>query len=357
MQKIEVVRSSNLSDPPPVADIGFGQYFTDHMFVAHYKAEKGWHSPRVTPLENFSLHPAAAVLHYAQALFEGMKAYRTIDGGISLFRPTFHADRFATGARRLCMPEVPTDLFIGGIEELIRQDQRWVIAGEGTSLYLRPTLIGTESFLGMRPAREYLFFVIASPAAQYFKNNKQPLRIWIEKEQSRAAVGGLGAVKAAANYCASLQATTRAKEKGFHQVLWLDSAHRTNIEEVGTMNVFFQIGDQVITPPLDGTILGGATRQSVIELLKSWNIDIQERKITLQELLTSYQSGQLLESFGTGTAASVCSIGEFSFDGGRIDLADLCEDSLSHRLFDEISQRTQGIRPDSLNWLSPLNLG
>ena len=348
MKAIEIKKARELQSIPDPAEFSFGKFFTDHMFVANFDAQKGWHSPRIIPFGDLQISPVASSLQYGQTLFEGMKAFRGVDKKVRIFRPEFHQKRLCAGADRLCMPGVPLDLFLEGIRALLRTDEAWVSADPRASLYLRPTLIATEAFLGMRPAETYQLLIPASPASLP-PGEKPPLKIWVELEQSRASVGGLGAVKASANYGASLLATTRARAEGCDQVLWLDSATKTIIEEVGTMNVFFRIGDEFITPPLEGTILAGVTRDSVIRILRSWGLRVTERKLTVTELFESQH--QLSEAFGTGTAATVSSIGEFRVGPRLLQLAPAV-DSVASRLKAQLRAISRAEVVDGFGWMS-----
>lgn len=332
------------------AQLGFGKYFADHMFCLDYD-NKSWQNPRIVPYGSLSMEPGASVFHYGQALFEGMKAFRNRKGEIQLFRPEFHARRMAQGAQRLCMPSVPESSFIEYISELVRFDADWVPEEKDCALYLRPTLIGTESFLGVRPSEKYLFFIITSPVGPYYSEGFAPVKIWIEENTVRASAGGLGATKAAANYAASLYASTQAKKKNYSQVLWLDAQERAYIEEVGTMNVFFVIGDEVITPSLDGSILAGATRDSVIQILRDWNIKISERRMSLRELSEVHKSAQLKEIFGTGTAAVISPVGELSNERMQFIINNGQPGPLTLRLHQELSSIQNGTLPDRHNWI------
>lgn len=334
--------------------LGFGKYFADHMFTLEYEAG-AWKNPKITPYGPIAMEPGASVFHYGQAMFEGMKAFRGQSGKIHLFRPEFHAQRMAKGAERLCMPSIPQDIFLEAIQALVKLDESWIPQEKGASLYLRPTLMGTESFLGVRPSEKYLFFIITSPVGAYYSEGFNPVKIWIEEDTIRAAPGGLGAIKAAANYAASLQASTLAKKKSYSQVLWLDAAHRKYVEEVGTMNVFFRIGNEVITPALDGSILAGATRSCVLQILKSWNIPVVERKISIDEIAKAHQDGTLKEIFGSGTAAVISSVGELSNDKVQMLINDGKVGELTQKLHNEISDIQYGIKPDVHNWVKILN--
>lgn len=357
---IETILSSHRRPKPPVKDLGFGKYFSDHMFTLRYKKERGWFDAKVRPYEPLSLDPAASVLHYGQALFEGMKAFRQTNGRVVLFRPDYNWQRISTGAERLCMQAPPKELMMNGLRQLVRVDEDWVPKERGTALYLRPTLISTEAFLGVRPAEEYLFFIILSPVASYYSEGSSAVKIWIEDQDLRAAPGGLGATKAAANYAASLRAAVQAKKKGFSQVLWLDHL-RKNIEEVGTMNVFFIFDShsdggavEVATPKLNGSILAGGTRDCAITLLKEAGHKVVEREISLEEVRTGLQNGKLKEAFGTGTAAVVTPIGELAGRDFSIKIGDGGWGAISKNLFQRLSAIQYGEAPDRHGWISEI---
>jgi branched-chain amino acid aminotransferase len=347
---IEITKTKAPRAKVPASQLGFGRVFADHMFLMDYAGGR-WLQPRILPYGALTLEPAASVLHYAQCLFEGQKAFRGKDGKVRLFRPSFHAHRMIGGATRLCMPPVPEADFLEAVRNLVRIDSDWVPSERGASLYIRPTMIGTESFLGVRPADKYLFFVITSPVGAYYAEGFNPVKIWVEEEYIRAAKGGLGAIKAGANYAASLTAFVEAKKKGYSQVLWLDALHHEQVEEVGTMNVFFRFKDEVATPPLGGTILNGATRDCVIELLKSWKVPVRERPVTLQELLTAYDKGELLEVFGTGTAAVISPVAELSTKTKKMVIGGGKVGEITQKLYDEISGIQYGERPDPFGWV------
>ena len=339
----------------PADQLGFGKYFADHMFTAEY--DHGvWKNAKIQPYGPIAMEPGASVFHYGQAMFEGMKAFRGATGKIHLFRPEFHAKRIAEGAKRLCMPSIPQDLFLNAIEQLVKIDETWIPAAKDSSLYLRPTLIGTESFLGVRPSEKYLFFIITSPVGAYYAEQFAPVKIWIEDKLIRAAAGGLGATKAAANYAASLQASTQAKKKNYSQVLWLDAAEHKFIEEVGTMNVFFRINDEIITPSLeDGSILAGATRDCVIQILRDWKLKVTERKISLQEIIEAQQNGSLKEMFGTGTAAVISPVGLLANDHYNLPINNGQVGEVTQKLHSEISGIQSGTIADRHNWVKILN--
>src|SRR5678816_2023144 len=263
-EPIRIHRSTTRKPKPKDADLGFGQIFTDHMFVADFQEEKGWYDPRIEPYGPLSLDPATAVLHYAQAIFDGLKAFRGVDGKVRLFRPQKHVERLNNSAKRLCIPPIDPDLALQSLLKTVDIDRDWVPSTIGTSLYIRPTIIATEAFLGVRPAKSYVYFVILSPVGAYYPEGMAPVKIRVEEKYVRAVEGGLGAAKTGANYAASLMAGEEAKHGGYTQVLYLDGVHRRYLDEVGTMNMMVKIGDEVITPPLSGTILPGVTRDSVL---------------------------------------------------------------------------------------------
>lgn len=350
-----VIRRTTRSKPrPPESELSFGKYFTDHMFLMDYEAGSGWRDPRIVPYEPLSIDPAASVLQYSQGLFEGLKAIRGQDGKIRLFRPDRHVKRLTQGVVRMCMPEVPPDTMLKAVVELVRLDKDWVPSAPNTALYLRPTLIGTEPFLGVRPSRSHTFFIIASPVGTYYAEGLNPVSIWIEEECVRAARGGLGAVKAGANYAASLYAAERAKERGYAQVLWLDAAEHKYIEEVGTMNLFVEIDGVFITPPLEGSILDGVTRNSIMTLLREWNREVVERPIAVDEIAQAHAQGRLTEVFGCGTGVVISPVGELGYRDKRMVINGKKPGPMSQRVFDEITGIQQGRIPDTRGWLVPV---
>ncbi len=349
MKNIEITPSKNLKPKPAVKDLGFGKYFSDHMFLARYSKSAGWHSSQITPYQPLQIEPGASSLHYGQALFEGMKAFRQTNGDCILFRPEFNWQRLCDGATRLCMVAPPKELMLEGIRELVQMDRDWIPTQKGASLYIRPTLIGTESFLGVRPAEEYLFFVICSPVSSYYSEGSAPIKIWVEEKYIRAAPGGLGATKAGANYAASLKAALEAKKKDYAQVLWLDVNHEY-VEEVGTMNVFFVIDGEVITPKLSDSILPGGVRDCVITLLKKMNLKISERKISIQEIYEAHQNQKLTEVFGTGTAAVISPVGELSSGRFQMKINQGERGPIASQLFREITDIQYGESADEFGW-------
>jgi branched-chain amino acid aminotransferase len=352
MLSIEVQRAATLKPKPSPEGLGFGKYFTDHMFRMDYSPERGWHQARILPHGPMGLDPGAAVLHYAQAVFDGSKIFRGKDGQLRAFRIADHCKRLAASADRLAMAVVPPEVAREAIEALVKLEADWVPSAPGTSLYVRPVVIASEAFLGVRPADKYIFFVILSPVGSYFAGGAETVRIWVEQEHTRAAPGGLGGAKAAANYAAGLQASMAAKKRGYAQVLWLDALEHRYIEEVGTMNLFVRIGDEIITPPLDGTFLPGITRESVLTLLRDWGMKVSERKLAISELREAHKKGELREVFGTGTAAVISPVGGLGFQDGELRIGDGKVGEVSQRLYETVTGIQNGTLPDRHGWMS-----
>jgi branched-chain amino acid aminotransferase len=336
--------------PKDESTLGFGDIFSDHMFLMDYETGKGWFNARIEPYHDLTINPAAMALHYGQEIFEGLKAYYGVDHGIYLFRPRENFKRFNHSARRICMPEVDVDLAMEGMKKLILLDKDWVPKSQGTSLYIRPTMLATEPHLGVRPAHGYLCFIIVGPVGAYYKEGLNPVKIFVEDKYVRAAIGGTGETKTAGNYAASLLAAEEAKEKGFTQVLWLDAAQRKYIEEVGTMNMFFVLNDEVITAPLDGSILPGITRDSVIRMVKDWGLKMTERSLAIDELIERAKDGSLQEAFGTGTAAVISPVGQVTYKGEDYVVAGGKMGKLSQRLYNEIVGIQYAEKEDPYGW-------
>lgn len=315
-----------------------------------YTLDESWHSPRIEPYRALELDPGSSVLHYGQAIFEGMKAFMGVDGKVRLFRPERNWQRMVASAERLCMQMPDLEVFLEGTKALVQADQRWIPNRPGTSLYIRPTLIGTEAFLGVRPSEQFIFYVILSPVGAYYGENISTVKIWVEHEYSRAAPGGIGATKAGGNYASSLAAALRAKKMGYAQVLWLDSSQKKFVEEVGTMNVFFLLGDTLVTPSLSGTILPGVTRDSVIDLMRHWGRKVEERPIELDEVIKAHASGELKEVFGTGTAASISPVGVLGMTDQTLTINGGEVGPLAQKLSDSLNGIQYGRIPDELGW-------
>jgi len=343
--------------PKPVDEknLVFGRVFSDHMFMMDNETGKGWHDPRIVPFHMLEMNPAAMVLHYGQGIFEGLKAYRWPNGKICLFRPEQNWERFNRSAHRLCMPEIDIAAQMQAVEELIRLDKDWVPHHVGSSLYIRPTMIATEPHLGVRPAGEYLYFVITGPVAAYYAEGFNPVKIYVSEEYVRTVRGGVGEAKTLANYATSLYAAELAKKKGFTQVLWLDAVELRYVEEVGTSNIFFRIGDELITPPLGGSILPGVTRNSVMQLAAHWGIKVIERRITIDEVIETIRSGELKEMFASGTAAVISPVGEISFRERGYTVADGGVGEWARKLYDEITGIQYGEREDIFGWIRRLS--
>jgi branched-chain amino acid aminotransferase len=348
--EIEVVRSETYAQKPNTSELGFGNYFTDHMFIMDYTEEKGWYQPKIVPFQNISLHPAAKVLHYGQSVFEGTKAYRTKDGRVLLFRPDRNIRRLNLSNERLSIPQMDPEVVLEAILQLVRIDRDWVPSDAGTSLYIRPFVFSTEPHLGVHPSKEYRFVIILSPVGSYYAEGIRPVKIYVENEFVRAVRGGTGAAKTAGNYASGLLAQEQASEKGYTQVLWLDALQHKYIEEVGSMNVFFKIAGQVITPALSGSILDGITRNSVIHLLQEQGIPVVERALSIEEVFDAYQAGTLEEAFGTGTAAVISPIGELQWQDKEISLHYPDDNRVWKHLYDKLTGIQSGRVPDTFEW-------
>jgi branched-chain amino acid aminotransferase len=341
---------------PRVADanLGFGQVLTDHMLVVDYSEGKGWHDARIVPYGPFSLDPAAVVLHYGQAVFDGLKAFRNSRKGAVLFRPDRHLARLNRSSARLCIPPLDEAFALRTLQELVRLDTDWIPRSAGCALYVRPTIIATEGALGVHPSKNYLYFVILSPVGAYYKEGFNPVKIIVEERYVRAAKGGLGAAKTPANYAGSLLAAEEAHAKGFTQVLWLDAAEHRYIEEVGTMNILFRNGDELVTPPLEGSILAGVTRESVLHLARNWKIRVAERPIAIDEVVEAHATGRLTEVFGSGTAAVISPVGELHYKGQRMVINGGAVGEWTRRFFDTIVGIQYGTLDDPYGWIVPV---
>ena len=335
---------------PADADLGFGQILTDHMFLMDYSTEREWHSPRIEPYHNLSLDPVAIVLHYNQQVFEGLKAYHLSDGGIGLFRPDKNVERMNASTERMVMPQFDAEVFLAAVKELVLLDRYWLPTSEGTAIYIRPTMIATEAALGVQPSATYLFFIVLSPVGPYYKEGFNPTRIFVSDEFIRAAPGGVGNAKTSGNYGPTLYVSEDAKERGYTQVLWLDAVERRYVEEVGTSNIFFVIDDELVTPNLSGSILSGVTRDSVMQVARSWDIQVTERRISMEEVADGCRSGAITEAFATGTAAVVSPIGEIGYMGEDIPVGEGETGPLARRLYDEIVGIQYGYKDDPFGW-------
>ncbi len=335
--EIKITKTTAPKEKPPVDSLGFGKFFTDHMFVMDYAEGKGWHNPQIVPYGPLALDPSCATLHYGQSVFEGLKAYKGENGKIMLFRPYDNMNRINESNERLCIPKIDVDFAVEAIKALVELDQDWIPGGKGTALYIRPFIFATDPFLGVHPAATYKFIIILSPVGAYYKEGLNPVKIYVEDEYVRAVRGGMGFSKTAGNYAASLKAQEEAEKKGYTQVLWLDGVERKYIEEVGAMNIFFKIDGKVVTPALNGSILAGITRNSCLKVLNAMGIDAKEAKISIQEVYEAYENGKLEEVFGTGTAAVISPVGELCWAGKKMIINNNEIGPVSQKLYDTIT--------------------
>lgn len=336
--------------PTDESHLGFGKIFTDHMLVVEYETGKGWYDPAILPYGPICLEPSAMVFHYAQEIFEGLKAYRRADGRIQLFRPRDNIRRLNVSSERLSIPLVDEDLLLEWLKALLEVEKDWVPSAEQTSLYIRPFIFATDPYIGVRPSDTYKLIIILSPVGSYYPEGVAPTRIYVETEYTRASKGGTGFTKCGGNYAASIKAQIKAKEKHYTQVLWLDAAERKYIEEVGTMNVFFKINGEIITPSLEGSILSGITRASCLDLLRSWGMPCTERRISVEELKEAAHKGTFEEAFGTGTAAVVSPIGELNFGDESVTINNFEIGTVTQKLYDTLTGIQWGSAPDPFGW-------
>jgi len=352
--QLTITKAQNLKPKPDDSKLGFGTLFTDHMLNMDYHPDKGWHNPRIEPYAPIDMDPATMVLHYGQGVFEGLKAYCTDSGDIQLFRPQENFKRLNRSSRLLCIPAMDEDFALDALKQLLKLEKDWVPNAPGTSLYIRPTIIATDPFLGVRASFTYRFFIILSPVGAYYPEGFNPVKIWVTQEHVRAVRGGVGEAKTPGNYAASLYAGEKAHKEGYTQVLWLDGVEQEYIEEVGAMNIFFVIKGDLITPALSGSILPGITRDSVIRLAKEWGLNIAERKIGIHEVMDAHTSGHLDEIFGTGTAAVISPVGELKYDDQTISIGDGNVGPFAQKCFDEIMNIQYGKSQDALGWIEPV---
>ncbi|MBS4034481.1 MAG: branched-chain amino acid aminotransferase [Ignavibacterium sp.] len=331
--------------------LGFGQIFSDHMFQMDYSPSKGWYSPQILPVDNLMTHPASSFIHYGQTIFEGLKAFKTVKNEIIIFRPETHIERLNNSAKRICMPQVDVKFVLEALTELVRIDSDWIPTKRGESLYIRPFMYGLDPALGVRPSRDYRLVILLSPVGAYYPEGFKPVKILVQDDYVRAVRKGLGECKTAANYAASLLATEEAMKKGFTQVLWLDGVHQKYVEEVGTMNIFINFKDEVVTPKLNGSILPGVTRRSVIQILKEWGMKVTEREISIDEIISEYETGNLLGLFGSGTAAIISSIGWLTYKEKSMTFNNGEPGELDVKLFNELTSIHYGEKEDTHNWI------
>ena len=348
--QIEKILTATPKEKPAADTLGFGKYFTDHMFMMDYAEGQGWHNARIVPFGPIAIHPASTVLHYGSEIFEGLKAYRRADGQVQLFRPIENIRRMNNSAERMCLPQIPEDMALEALTEFVRTEQDWTPSAPGTSLYLRPFMFGNDESLGVHAVHNATYVIIASPVGSYYKEGINPVKIMIETEDVRAVRGGTGEAKCGGNYAASNRAGKRAEEKGYSQVLWLDGVHRKYIEEVGAMNVMFKIGGEIVTPALSGSILPGITRKSIIEVLKGKGYTVSERLLSIDELTAAMADGTLEEAWGCGTAAVVSPIGELSYDGVQYPVNGGAIGEVTQMLYDTLTGIQWGKIDDPYGW-------
>ena len=351
---ITITKTTAPKQKPDQTKLGFGNYYTDHMFIMNYDEGQGWHDARIVPYGPFQLDPAAMVLHYGQEVFEGLKAYRTAEGKIQLFRPEKNMARLNVSCERLCIPKLDEEFALEAIKTLVKVEEDWIPTEPGTSLYIRPYVFATDAHVGVHPAKHLIFAIILSPVGAYYPQGLAPVKIYVEQKYVRAVIGGTGFTKAGANYAISLKGQEEAAEQGYVQTLWLDGVERKYIEEVGAMNVFFVIGDEVVTPALVGSILGGITRMSIIELLQSKGYKVSERRISIDELVEAYKAGNLKEAFGTGTAAVISPIGELKYGDLVMTVNNGEIGEISQMCYDTLTGIQWGRIPDTIGWVQEI---
>jgi branched-chain amino acid aminotransferase len=349
----EKLTEDDLQKKPDFSNLVFGKHYTDRMFIMNYSPDEGWHNAKISKFRNLELSPATLVLHYSQEIFEGLKAYQSADGKINLFRPLENFKRFNESAKRMCMPTIDSDFVLQSLKELLSEEKGWIPNEKGASLYIRPTMIGIDPFIGLKPSENYLFYIILCPVGAYYQTT-DCLKILIEDNYVRAAIGGTGAAKTGGNYSASLLVSEKAKASGHSQVLWLDAAHHKYIEEVGAMNIFFVYGKKniIVTPKLTGSILPGITRKSTIELLRSWDINVEEASLNIDQILSDIDSGEITESFGTGTAATISPVGSYTLGKKDHIINNQEAGPISIKTFETLSRIQYGLSDDPFNWIS-----
>ncbi len=353
MLDIRYELTQNKKEKPPADSLGFGKYYTDHMFVIDHTEGCGWHDARIVPYAPLQIDPAAMVLHYAMESFEGLKAYRQPDGTVRLFRPEKNGERMINTNHRMCLPSLPVEDFVQAVKALVKTEEDWVPSEEGTSLYIRPFVIATEPHLGVRPSATHQFLIICSPVGAYYSTGINPVKIFVEDEYTRATPGGTGFTKCGGNY--ALISQVKAHDLGYEQTLWLDGVEHKYVEEVGSMNCFFKINGTIYTAPCVGTVLPGVTRMSCIELLKKWGFTVSEERLAVADVMKASKEGHLEEVFGTGTAAVISPVGELRYEGEVAYINDGKIGEITHKLYDTITGIQWGKLPDDMGWTTGLD--
>lgn len=355
LPEIQIIKTQTPKQKPQdESTLGFGKQFSDHMFMIEYTEGIGWHNARIQPYGPLNLDPAAPVLHYAQEIFEGLKAYRRADGGVQLFRPDENAKRLNSSAERMCMPTLDVEYQVAAMKALVKLEEEWVPHRPGTSLYLRPTMIAVGAELGVHPSAHYLYYIICSPSGAYYKNGMAPVRIRIEDRYVRAVRGGIGAWKTGGNYAASLKAGAEAAKDGFDQVLWLDGRENRYVQEVGAMNMMFVLDGKLVTAPIEDCILPGITRKSIMQLAADKGMTVEERPIELTELFEAYEKGTLTEAFGTGTAAVISPVGEMCYKDTSMKLSGGKIGPVAQEMYDALTGIQGSTLPDPYGWIFPV---
>ena len=340
--------------PTDESRLGFGSIFTDYMFCMNYDEGQGWHDPRVEPVHEISLHPSAMVFHYGQEIFEGLKAYRRADGGINLFRPTANFERMNKSAERLSIPHFDVDVVLEGLLKLVEIEKDWVPHAPGTSLYIRPTIIATEPQLGVHASKSYLFYIILSPSGSYYAQGLEPVGIYVEDKYVRAVRGGVGFTKTGGNYAASIKAGEIAHERGYAQVLWLDGVEQKYVEEVGSMNMMFAYGNKIVTPMLNGSILPGIPRDSILTLARQLGFEVEEKRLAIADIFEDAKAGRLTEAFGTGTAAVISPVGELCWKDEKLTIGGGVIGPVAQKLYDTLTGIQYGRVADENKWVMKL---
>lgn len=352
--RFSVELTKNPKQKPDPDSLRFGTVFTDHMFVMDYDPEKGWHDGKIVPYGPLALDPATVVFHYGQEMFEGLKAYKTKEGKVQLFRPDMNAKRTNNTNKRMCIPQIDEQMYIDAIKELVAVDKDWIPQKPDTALYIRPFIIGTDKFLGVAASNTYKFIIILSPVGPYYESGLAPTRIYVENEFVRSAPGGTGYAKIGGNYAAAMIAEQKAHDMGYDQVLWLDAKEGKYVEEIGTSNAFFKIDGELYTAPLEGTILPGITRDSMITVMKDWGYKVNEVRFTIEDVFKAAEEGRLEEVFATGTAAVISPVGELYWNDRHIVINNNEIGELSQKLYDELYGIQTGEKADTRGWIVPV---